>query len=631
MRLRFPVCVILLSAFLFAAPRAGAQSATPSTLFFDDFAAGHLDTARWSYEKSDVLISRTRLGNTPTFGRDSDGTTWMRVPLDTYSPDNPGAEAKGTELFTRDKWNLNAGVEYEARIRFPATAPGWVGGFFSYSGVNTYPDTYQQAEGDFEFLTNQSPNSIWTNIWDDWNPLRGGPRGDLNVSIGNINWRDGRWHVFKMRWEPTQTTWFIDGQLIRTETKVLPGGAQGVRFNAWLADPYWGAASNASFVPAPTAAKNQRVYYDVDSLTVRALPNPATGPYGTGTGLSGTYFGTKNLTNPLLSRVDSRLNFDWGTYAPDPALPTDGFSVRWDGQIQARWNETYTFSTTSDDGVRVWVNGVQLINAWYDGGNVVGSGSIALKAGQKVPIRIEYYDNTQGANIRLRWSSPSTPLALVPQSQLYPTQSASAATPTFSPPAGTYSSEQDVAISSPTAGATIYYTLNGSVPTNASASVSNGRTVHIANSATLRAFASASGFSSSAVASASYIINKPLAVAFSTPAANASVSNLNGIAGTATSAARVDFEIKRLSDGKFWNGWEWLADETAIPTLLSGTSWKVVAPASNGAGLPSGANLTGGAYQLEADAYDASGAVVIATRGVSVSSVSASSRSAGAS
>ena len=631
MRFRFHACFILLSALFCAAPRAKAQSASPTTLFFDDFSAGRLDSARWGQENSDILISRTRLGNTPTFGRDSDGTTWMRVPLDTYSPNNPGLEAKGTELFTRDKWNLNAGVEYEARMRFPVSTPGWIGGFFSYSGVGTYPDTYQQAEGDFEFLTNQPGSSIWTNIWDDWNPLRGGPRGDLNVSIGNLNWRDGKWHVFKMRWEPTRTTWFIDGQLIRTETNVTPGGAEGVRFNAWLADPYWSDASNPSFVPALTPDKNRRVYFDVDSLMVRALPNPTVGAYGTGTGLPGTYFGTKNLTNPMLSRVDSRLNFDWGTYAPDPALPATGFSVRWEGQVQARWNETYTFVTNSDDGVRVWVNGVQLINLWQDGGQNVGMGTIALKAGQKVPIRIEYYQNLGAASMHLRWSSPSTPLQLVPQSQLYPPQPASAATPTFSVPPGTYSSEQDVAISSSSTGATIYYTLDGSTPTNASPSILNGRAVHISGSATLRARAYVSGLSPSDVASASYTINKPLAVSFSSPAANASVPNMSGISGTAMSATRVDIEIKRLSDGKFWNGWDWLPDETAIPSLLSGTSWKVVAPASNGAGIPSGTDLGSGAYQLEADAYDASGNVVIATRGVSVSSVSASSRSAGAS
>jgi len=105
----------------------------------------------------------------------------------------------------------------------------------------------------------------------------------------------------------------------------------------------------------------------------------------------------------------------------------------------------------------------------------------------------------------------------------------------------------------------------------------------------------------------------------------------SGISGTANSAAHVDIEIKRLSDGAFWNGWVWMPDETAIPSLLAGTSWKVVAPASNGAGLPSGTDLGSGAYQLEADAYDASGNVAIATRSVSVSPLSASSRSAGAS
>jgi hypothetical protein len=82
-----------------------------------------------------------------------------------------------------------------------------------------------------------------------------------------------------------------------------------------------------------------------------------------------------------------------------------------------------------------------------------------------------------------------------------------AATPTFSVPSGTYTSVQKVTISDATAGATIFYTTDGSTPTMASTPFAGPITVNATE--TIKAIATATGFSNSAVATATYTINLP--------------------------------------------------------------------------------------------------------------------------
>jgi len=84
-----------------------------------------------------------------------------------------------------------------------------------------------------------------------------------------------------------------------------------------------------------------------------------------------------------------------------------------------------------------------------------------------------------------------------------------AAAPTFSPAAGTYTSIQTVSLSSSTPSATIYYTTNGATPTTSSTLYSGPITVSA--SETIKAIATASGYSASPVSSAAYTINLPAA------------------------------------------------------------------------------------------------------------------------
>jgi uncharacterized repeat protein (TIGR03803 family) len=80
-----------------------------------------------------------------------------------------------------------------------------------------------------------------------------------------------------------------------------------------------------------------------------------------------------------------------------------------------------------------------------------------------------------------------------------------AATPSFSPPAGSYKSPQTVTITDSTTGATIYFTNDGTTPTTSS-EVYNGP-ITVSSTETLNAIAAASGYLSGAVATATYTIS----------------------------------------------------------------------------------------------------------------------------
>ena len=146
------------------------------------------------------------------------------------------------------------------------------------------------------------------------------------------------------------------------------------------------------------------------------------GGAGTGTGLLGTYWANQTETGtPAGSRTDGTVNFDWGTSGPGAfGIGPYNFSARWTGTVEAPVTGTYTFTTKSDDGVRLSVNGATVISDWTDHAPTVDSGTVSLTAGQKVPITMDYYQNGGGAVAKLSWSYPGTAQQVIPQTRLYP-------------------------------------------------------------------------------------------------------------------------------------------------------------------------------------------------------------------
>jgi glucose/arabinose dehydrogenase len=192
--------------------------------------------------------------------------------------------------------------------------------------------------------------------------------------------------------------------IVRTIGATTPQASGGTPYD-FVSWSDGGAASHSIATPAA-------------NTTYTATYRAAT--VGTGTGLAATYYDNVNFTGTTLVRTDPTVIFDWASGSPAAAIGVDTFSARWTGQVQAGVTETYTFYTQSDDGVRLWVNNVLVVNNWTDHAVTENSGTIALTAGQRYDIRMEYYENGGLATARLLWSSASTPKAVVPQTSLYP-------------------------------------------------------------------------------------------------------------------------------------------------------------------------------------------------------------------
>ena len=151
------------------------------------------------------------------------------------------------------------------------------------------------------------------------------------------------------------------------------------------------------------------------------IPQGRLVPRAPAPGLRGEYQGGRVLNGPTaVTRVDAAVDFDWGTEQPHPAIGPDNFAVRWTGQVLPRVTGRHTFQTTTDDGVRLWIDGELLIDQWRDQAPTAYAGTIDLEAGRAYDVWMEYYEAAAGAVARLAWAYPGQGMQVIPTDQLAP-------------------------------------------------------------------------------------------------------------------------------------------------------------------------------------------------------------------
>lgn len=110
---------------------------------------------------------------------------------------------------------------------------------------------------------------------------------------------------------------------------------------------------------------------------------------------------------PVVVRGEADIDHDWGQGSPDPAINPDHFSARWTTSVDLE-EGNYRFTTVSDDGVRVHLDGVTIIDNWTLHPATTDTVALSVSAGSH-EITVEYFENEGLANIQFDWEQLADP------------------------------------------------------------------------------------------------------------------------------------------------------------------------------------------------------------------------------
>jgi len=123
-------------------------------------------------------------------------------------------------------------------------------------------------------------------------------------------------------------------------------------------------------------------------------------------GLKGEYFNNITLSSePVLTRTDHQIRFQWTLFGPDPSkVSNEFFSARWTGKLKAPGNGTYRIGIDGNDGYRVYINNILVLDNWIKRGRQTLTTEYQFEAGKTYDLRVEYYEPTGNAWFTMVWN-----------------------------------------------------------------------------------------------------------------------------------------------------------------------------------------------------------------------------------
>ena len=140
------------------------------------------------------------------------------------------------------------------------------------------------------------------------------------------------------------------------------------------------------------------------------LPCPSCDPCAAATASGqwcASFYGNRDLAEPVIvRRIDAEISFNWGYSSPGPGVPPDNFSVRWTRTLGLPGG-TYRVTARSDDGVRVYIDSVLVIDNWQVQSAKDVSQDVILGSSTVRTVVVEYFDASGAAEIQVTIQSVS--------------------------------------------------------------------------------------------------------------------------------------------------------------------------------------------------------------------------------
>jgi outer membrane protein OmpA-like peptidoglycan-associated protein len=130
-------------------------------------------------------------------------------------------------------------------------------------------------------------------------------------------------------------------------------------------------------------------------------------------GLKGEYYNGTNFERKVYTRIDPQINFNWSIRSPAKGIPHSFYSIRWTGKLKAPVTGIYRFFADVDDGIRVWIDNKLVIESWQLNDSQHYVGNITLQAGRYYTLRVDYFNDIEGGEVKLYWQRPDMKLIYV--------------------------------------------------------------------------------------------------------------------------------------------------------------------------------------------------------------------------
>jgi beta-glucanase (GH16 family) len=244
---------------------------TLRSLFGDNFAAdpsGTANSGKWTVATGAAEYIPNTLGSAepgtelqPDLPSVAGGA--LDLTLQTYNPTSqpPGTSYSGSDVISTESFEptpgVGIGITFVARL--DTTVPGMALGMFAYAptGADTHNEIDFEARTDF---AGGQSSEIQTNIYDN---APDNSAGDASLEAAPSL---TAYQTYTIEWFGNRVMWFVDGNLVRTDTANVPQGEMPVDLDLWGYD-----GTFASLPPVSSGGADSTYSAEVQSVTVAEI------------------------------------------------------------------------------------------------------------------------------------------------------------------------------------------------------------------------------------------------------------------------------------------------------------------------------------------------------------------------